>query len=250
MHNKERELEILNILKKANGFVSTKQLCQMLFASESSIRRDLRALEEQKLVKRSHGGIFPITNNSNIVTFNKRTKLNADAKRAIAKKAASLITDSQIIFLDQSSTAFYLANEIVNRTSLTVVTNNIEIMMLLSNSGLKIITSGGFLSDENRNCLIGGDAQRTFHNIYADIMFFSTKAISDDGAVTDCSREEILVREAMLKNAAKKVLLCDSSKFGIRAPFKQCDLMDVDYLISEENTAQQFSEFQSRIQLL
>ena len=89
MHNKERELEILNILKKANGFVSTKQLCQMLFASESSIRRDLRALEAQKLVKRSHGGIFPITNNSNIVTFNKRTKLNADAKRAIAKKAAS-----------------------------------------------------------------------------------------------------------------------------------------------------------------
>lgn len=250
MHNKERELEILNILKKANGFVSTKQLCQMLFASESSIRRDLRALEEQKLVKRSHGGIFPITNNSNIVTFNKRTKLNADAKRAIAKKAAALITDGQIIFLDQSSTAFYLANEIVNRTSLTVVTNNIEIMMLLSNSGLKIITSGGFLSDENRNCLIGGDAQRTFHNIYADIMFFSTKAISDDGAVTDCSREEILVREAMLKNATKKVLLCDSSKFGIRAPFKQCDLMDVDYLISEENTAQQFREFQSRIKLL
>ena len=126
----------------------------MLFASESSIRRDLRALEEQKLVKRSHGGIFPITNNSNIVTFNKRTKLNADAKRAIAKKAAALITDGQIIFLDQSSTAFYLANEIVNRTSLTVVTNNIEIMMLLSNSGLKIITSGGFLSDENRNCLM------------------------------------------------------------------------------------------------
>ena len=58
MHNKERELEILNILKKANGFVSTKQLCQMLFASESSIRRDLRALEEQKLVKISHCGIF------------------------------------------------------------------------------------------------------------------------------------------------------------------------------------------------
>ena len=81
-------------------------------------------------------------------------------------------------------------------------------------------------------------------------MFFSTKAISDDGAVTDCSREEILVREAMLKNATKKVLLCDSSKFGIRAPFKQCDLMDVDYLISEENTAQQFREFQSRIKLL
>ena len=250
MHNKERELEILNILKKADGFVSTTQLCRTLFASESSIRRDLRALEEQKLVKRSHGGVFPITNNSNIVTFNKWTKLNADAKRAIAKKAASLIQDGQVIFLDQSSTDFYLANELVNRTSLTVVTNNIEIMMLLSNSGMKIITSGGFLSDENRNCLIGGDAQRTFHNIYADIMFFSTKAISDDGVVTDCSREEIIVREAMLHNAAKKVLLCDSSKFGARAPFRQCHLTDVDYLISEEDTALRFSGFQDKLRLL
>ena len=250
MHNKERELEILNILKKADGFVSTAQLCRTLFASESSIRRDLRALEEQKLVKRSHGGVFPITNNSNIVTFNKRTKLNADAKRAIAKKAASLIQDGQVIFLDQSSTDFYLANELVNRTSLTVVTNNIEIMMLLSNSGMKIITSGGFLSDENRNCLIGGDAQRTFHNIYADIMFFSTKAISDDGVVTDCSREEIVVRNAMLKNADRKVLLCDSSKFGIRAPYKQCELSDVDILVCENENSQRFDALYGNIKLL
>lgn len=250
MHNKERELEILNILKETNGFVTTQQLCDRLFASESSIRRDLRALEAQKLVKRSYGGVLPITNNSNIVTFNKRTKLNAEAKQDIAKKAASLIEDGQIIFLDQSSTDFYLANEIIHRTSLTVVTNNIEIMMLLSNSGMKIITSGGYLSNENRNCLIGGDAQKTFHNIYADIMFFSTKALSDDGIVTDCSREEILVREAMLNNSAKKVLLCDSSKFSARAPFKQCELRDVDYLISEGSTAQHFSEFQNKIKLI
>ena len=114
----------------------------------------------------------------------------------------------------------------------------------------KLIASGGFLSDENRNCLIGGDAQRTFSNIYADIMFFSTKALSDDGVVSDCSREEIIVREAMLKNAAKKVLLCDSSKFSTRAPFKQCDLTDVDCLISEGNTAQHYSQFQNKIQLL
>jgi DeoR/GlpR family transcriptional regulator of sugar metabolism len=130
------------------------------------------------------------------------------------------------------------------------VTNNIEITMLLSNSKIRLISSGGFLSDENRNCLIGGDAQRTFESIYADIAFFSVKAISDEGVVTDCAREEVLVREAMLQNAAQKVLLCDSSKFGGRAPFKQCSLEDVDILISEEDRTQHFSDYAGRVKLL
>ncbi len=249
MLNKEREQEILGILK-LNGFASVKQLCDTLFASESSIRRDLKALEERGLVKRSYGGASLENNFSNIVTFNHRTRRNVKQKRDIAKKAVSLIHDGNIIFLDQSSTAFYLATELVNRSSLTVVTNNIEILMLLSNARIKVISSGGFLSDENRNCLIGGNAQATFSNIFADYMFFSVKAVSDDAVVTDCSTEEIAVRNVMLKNADKKVLLCDSTKFGVRAPFKQCDLGDVDYLISEDTAAGRFCELQDSVKLL
>ena len=246
MRNREREQEILSILKKTNSFVSVGQLCESLFASESSIRRDLKALETRGLVKRSYGGAELENSYSNIVTFNHRTRQNVRAKREIAQKAAALIKDGDIVFLDQSSTAFYLAEQILDRSSLTVVTNNIEITMLLSNSKIRLI----FLSDENRICLIGGDAQRTFESIYADIAFFSVKAISDEGVVTDCAREEVLVREAMLQNAAQKVLLCDSSKFGGRAPFKQCSLEDVDILISEEDRTQHFSVYAGRVKLL
>ncbi len=250
MRNREREQEILSILKKTNSFVSVGQLCESLFASESSIRRDLKALENRGLVKRSYGGAELENNYSNIVTFNHRTRQNISAKRDIAQKAAALIKDGDIVFLDQSSTAFYLAEQLLERSSLTVVTNNIEIVMLLSNSKNRVLSSGGFLSDENRNCLIGGDAQRTFENIYADIAFFSVKAISDEGVVTDCAREEIVVREAMLQNAARKVLLCDSSKFGGRAPFKQCRLENVDILVSEGEQAQHFAAFTGRVKLL
>lgn len=249
MLNKEREREIIDILK-ISGFVSVKQLCDKLFASESSIRRDLKALEQRGLVKRSYGGATIATNFSNIVTFNCRTRQNINEKREIARKAAALINDGDVVFLDQSSTAFYLANEIISRNSLTVVTNNTEILMLLADSVIKVISSGGFLSDENRNCLIGSDAQSSFENIYADIAFFSVKAIADDGTVTDCSREEITVRNAMLKNAQKKVLLCDSSKFSKRAAFKQCKLEYVDYLISEANTARHFLKFGNKLGLL
>lgn len=233
MLNREREQEILNILKVSKGFVSVKQLCDTLFASESSIRRDLKALESRGLIKRSYGGASIEVSASSIVNFSRRSEENAEAKRTIAKKAVELISDGDVIFLDQSSTSFYAALEILDRSSLTVVTNNIEILMLLADSGLRVVSSGGFLSNDNRNCLIGGEAQRTFESIYADIMFFSVKAVTDDGDVTDCSAEEIAVRRSMMKNAAKKVLLCDSSKFGKRAVFKQCTIDELDLVISE-----------------
>lgn len=250
MHNREREQEILNIIESSGGFVSTKQLCEMLFASESSVRRDLKRLETQRLVKRSYGGAAPVTNFSNIVTFDKRTKQNAEAKQEIAQKAASLIKDSQIVFLDQSSTAFYLANEIIDKKDVTIVTNNIEIMMLIANSKTKLICSGGYLSEENRNCLIGADAQITFENIFADIAFFSAKAVSEEGIITDCSREEIVVRNAMMKNARKTVFLCDSSKFDCLAAYKQCEICDVNYIVSEQDCAQYFSKNFSNVELL
>lgn len=250
MLHREREQEIISTLKAAGGFVSVKQLCESLFASESSIRRDLKVLEEQGLINRSYGGASLVTSFSNIVTFNRRTHQNITAKRQIAKKAADLIESGSIIFLDQSSTAFYLANELTGRTGLTVVTNNLEIMMLLSDCKIRVISSGGLLSNENRSCLVGGDAQQTFENIFADLAFFSVKAISQDGLVSDCCREEVLVRSSMLKNAAKKVLLCDSTKFGFRAPFTQCRLSDVDLLISEENQAQCFADGGHRCRLL
>ena len=250
MLHKEREQEILNILEMSNGYVSVKYLCEALYASESSIRRDLTALENQGLIKRSYGGATLITSHARIGAFSHRAKLNMEAKRAIAKKAATLINDGDIIFLDQSSTCLFLANELLNRSSLTVVTNNTEILVLLSDTKINVISSGGFLHDGNRICLLGGDAQRTFENMYADTAFFSTKNVTCDGIISDFSREEILVRDCMIRNAEKKVFLCDSSKYGGRAPYKQCDLKDIDILISEGDAATAFADYSPRLTVL
>ncbi len=250
MLKNEREREIINILKEKDGFITVAELCQKLYASESSIRRDLTALEARGLVKRTYGGAELITNFSNVISFDKRYHHSIEAKKIIAKKAAKLIKDGNIIFLDQSSTSFYLAGEIAGRNSLTVITNNIEILCLLSNSKIKVVSSGGFLSPENRNCLIGPDAQSIFENAYADISFFSAKSLSYDGIISDCTREEVALRNSMLKNSAKKVFLCDSEKFGTRSAYKQCSLSDIDYLISENESAKKFSSFSGSLIIL
>lgn len=250
MFKKEREGEIINIFKNENRFITVKELCKKLYASESSIRRDLTSLENKGVVKKVYGGAELITNFSNVISFNKRYHHNVESKKVIASKAAKLIKDGNIIFLDQSSTSFYLANEIINRNSLTVITNNIEILYLLSNSGIKVVSSGGFLSPENRSCLIGADAQNTFENIYADITFFSTKSLSDDGIISDYTREEVTLRNSMLKNSEKKIFLCDSEKFGTQSAYKQCTLSDIDYLISENEDAKKFNVLLSSLKIL
>lgn len=250
MLKNERQHEIIKILKIQDGFITVKELCAKLYASESSIRRDLTVLENRGIIKKSYGGAELITNFSNVISFNKRSYHNIEAKKAIAKKASKLIKDGNIIFMDQSSTSFYLANEIINRNSLTVITNNIEIMCLLSNSGIKVVSSGGFLSPVNRSCLIGSDAQNIFENTYADIVFFSTKSLSDDGILSDCTREEVTLRNSMLKNATKKVFLCDSEKFGTISAYRQCRLCDVDYLISENEIAKKFSSCANSLRII
>lgn len=245
-----REREIINILKANNGFATVNDLCKMLFTSESSIRRDLVSLKSQGLITRPHGGAELIKNYSNITPFNKRFNHNSEEKKIIAKKAKSLIKDGNIVFLDQSSSAFYIAAEIINNSTLTVVTNNIEIINLLSDSAIKLICSGGSLSNENRSCLVGNDAQKTFENIYADIVFFSTKSVSGDGIISDCCREEIFVRDSMLKNAHTKVFLCDSEKLNTKAPYKQTTLKEVDYIVCENNSANMFEVSFSELKIL
>ncbi len=242
MLKNERQKEIVNYLKLNDGFTTVAELSVALYASESSIRRDLSALEGRGLIRRTHGGAELVTNFSNAIAFNNRAYHNMAAKKSIAKKAASLISDDNVLFLDQSSSAYYLANEILDKKSLTVVTNNIEIVSLLSNTKIKTICSGGILGTDNRTCLLGSDATKIFESIYADFVFFSTKSLSSSGVISDCDRDEVVVREAMIKNAAKKVFLCDSEKFGTQSAYKQCTLGDVDYLVCENENANKYKK--------
>lgn len=250
MLKNERKQEIIDIMKNSNGFVTVKSLCEKLFASESSIRRDLTSLENQGLLKRTYGGAELLNNFSNISAFSIRSHYNASAKKIIAKKAASLIKDGDTVFLDQSSTAFFLASELLNNSTITIVTNNIEIISMVSHTNINLISSGGFLSQENRMCLLGNDAHYIFENMYANFMFFSTKSLSEDGTIWDFSRDEVVIRNVMMKNAEKKVFLCDSEKFYTKSAYKQCTLKDIDYLVSENDKAKEFSHISDNLIIL
>lgn len=233
MLKNEREREILRMIENGGGFATVRELCERLFASESSIRRDLRALEARGQIRRSHGGAERNINPSGGIAFASRTGQNAEEKRAMAQIAKRLVKNGDIVFLDQSSSAFYLAEELAGNRTLTFVTNNVQILSLLAESSAKVYGSGGMLCPENRTCLIGEDAAATFARVRADVAFFSARSLSEDGVISDLSREEVLVREAMIKNAQKTVFLCNLFKLGTRSAYVQCRLADVDFYVNE-----------------
>lgn len=249
MYKNERKNEILKILS-GQGYTTVKQLSDLLYTSESSIRRDLILLEKQGLVMRRYGGVALSRNHADIIPFSTRAHRNISAKKAIAKRACQLIHEGDILFLDQSSSAFYVAWELQKASNLTVVTNNLEIASLLSTSDIDVIVSGGHLCKANRNCLIGEDSNSIFSQIRADLVFFSAKAVSDDGIIYDCAREEVCVRNVMLKNARKKAFLCTSDKVNAHANYKQCSLKDVDYLITESNQSPKFSALEAFVTVI
>lgn len=233
MLKNERERKILRIIEEKGGFATVRELCGLLFASESSVRRDLRSLDARGLIRRSHGGAERNANPSGGIAFASRTGQNAEGKRVIAQIAKRLVKNGDIVFLDQSSSAFYLAAELLENRTLTFVTNNVQILALLAEGGAKVYSSGGMLCPENRTCLIGEDAAATFASVHADVAFFSARSLSEDGVISDLSREEVLVRAAMLRNAEKTVFLCNLSKRGTRSAYVQCSLSEVDAVIHE-----------------
>ncbi len=240
MKERTRDQQVLDILKE-QGHTSVHTLCQTLYLSEATVRRCLAGLARRGLIRRTHGGAALLENYTHASPFRSRIILNSAAKREIAEKAASLVPDGSIVFLDQSSTSYYLAEKLKEKSALTVVTNNIEIAACLSQTDFQVYLSGGHLCSDARMCLVGADAHTIFQQVNADFVFFSTRSLSADGVLSDCNREEINVRNAMLQNAERRVYLCDSSKFGTSSGYVQCALDDVDILISEGDAAQQYA---------
>ena len=125
--NKEREKYILKKLL-AEKRVEVKSLAKEMYASESSIRRDLVSLEKQGLLRRVHGGaIIEEDGNSKMkIPFLLRELEQSDEKLICAKRASELVLDGNVVFLDSSSSAYNVIPFLASKSRLTVITNGVE----------------------------------------------------------------------------------------------------------------------------
>ena len=231
--NIEREKQILEVLLTEKQ-VTVRQLAKALHISEPSVRRDLASLEKQNLIKRTHGGavLEETALSRNQIPFLIREYEQSSAKVQIAKKAIEFVNDNDVVFLDASTSCYYLIPFLASKRNLTVITNGVKALSQLAQYGIMTFSTGGALVN---SCLVlvGEEACKTIETFNADVAFFSCRGVSDDGFLTDIAREENIVRKSMIKHAKKAYLLCANEKFGKKYYHNLCYKDEITGIIHE-----------------
>jgi DeoR family fructose operon transcriptional repressor len=140
----ERHRIILDVLKDKQS-VKIQELVDLTNSSESTIRRDLTQLEEEKYLKRIHGGAALLQGKLSEPNIIEKSAKNLHQKKLIAKEAASSIEEGDCIFLDAGTTTLQMVEYLPTEKELVVVTNGLTIIEPLMKKGLKTYLIGGFL---------------------------------------------------------------------------------------------------------
>lgn len=212
MFVEERRREILRRIKE-HGQVSVTDLSEAFEVSTETIRSDLKKLENEKQLVRTHGGAMsPPASDS--ITFFSRIQSQIKEKRAIASIAASLVRPHDRIFMDASSTSLFLARELVHHSNLTIITDSVRIILELApNSGIHVICTGGALRSSSFS-LIGPTAVECVEKFNADIFFCSCTGLSTEAGATESDEFEVEVKKTMAARAERRILMLDHTKFG------------------------------------
>lgn len=210
----ERELNILKILSDTAS-VDVKSLTRMLYASESTVRRDLRKLEQKGLIIRTHGKAVSVNAYADKnVRFDLREQLLSPVKKNLAKYAVDLfVSNGSVVMLDASSTAMCAVEYLSDKKDVIVITSGLKTLLLLCETDLKFFSTGGMAINKSSS-FVGQTAIAAVNSFNADVALVSCHGLNEDGFATDTSLPENELRLAMLKRAKRKVLLIDSSKIN------------------------------------
>jgi DeoR/GlpR family transcriptional regulator of sugar metabolism len=213
-----RRQEIAELLRSA-GSVTVAEVESRFGVSPMTARRDLDELERRGLVRRTHGGAILPTTSGHEDSFSRRLKVASEAKQRLAEVAVATMAPRETVFLDSSTTSYFVARQIVaTGIATTVLTNSLPVMELVFDEGgpnVELIGVGGALRRLTRS-FVGPFAVRTVQGHFADRLFLSAKGLTANGMMTDADALEAEVKRTMIAQAGESTLLVDSSKLSVR----------------------------------
>jgi len=210
--------------------VTIQELSDKFGVSVYTIRRDIEELEKKDIVKKFYGGIT-FNNNSvaTLVEFEGRNTIHHEEKLRIAKAVAERIEDQDVIFIDAGTTTMYIADYIKHK-KVTVVTNNIYVIIkLFLQENINIIVIGGEL-DYRTKSLFGLNALRFLENITINKAFLGTSGISIHNGLTNYTFSESEIKSKCIEISKESYILADPSKFDKPSMIRFAKITDVDYI--------------------
>ncbi len=242
----ERQRQIL-VLAVNHGRVEVADLSTRFGVTTETIRRDLSELQDQRMVRRVHGGAvaWETTNFEPLVSV--RNDQHDGEKRRMAARAIEELPDRGTCIIDSGSTLSRFADAIPHDQRLRVVTNSLPTAQALADrDGVEVIVIGGKVRN-NTLAMVDAQAISAVQLLHVDALFISSDAATADGGLTTPYREESLLKRAMIQAARRVVALIDHSKFGQDQFVQFARWSDIDMLITNEETDAETAE---RIELL
>lgn len=227
----EERLDRILMLLEDKDRILTQDIADKLNTTPATIRKDLSILEEEGLLKRTHGGAVKPKRFFTGLTLSEKENIKIDEKRKLVKEAAKFINDGDTIILDSGSTTSLLAKEIKHRKGLTVITNAINVVTELVQGQAEIIVIGGSLVKETLT-LLGPLADETLKRISSGKLFMGVDGIDFKVGLTTPSILEANTTRLMMEAAGEVTLMTDESKFGRRSLGVICKVADLDRMIT------------------
>ncbi len=229
----ERYKYILDCLQSQRT-VRAAKLASTLGVSTETIRRDLEYLEKENQLIRIHGGASILQYETKQIPYDSRRSANISEKNALCAAALQYIYEGASIILDHSTTCSVFAREIKKHFSnLTVVTNSLEILNILSDMpAYNIIFLGGTFDSFERGCF-GEQAKQTIRQLNIDIAFISFGGISLNEGCTETFFSGAEILKEFILAAQQKIALIDNSKFDHVTLVKVCNISDIDLIITD-----------------
>lgn len=218
------------------------ELAKLFKVTEETIRKDLQLLEEEGFLTRTYGGAYISDGVQNDVDINLREHIYIEGKQKIAQMCKKYINNGDSIFLDASTTSLYIASSIKDKR-LTVTTNSIKIMELLSNNqNIKLVIIGGTISYPSMSAL-GRNAESNMHNYFFDAAFISCRALSMTHGITDSNEQQAEIRKIAIDHSNHTYLVADYTKFDRMAFTKICDFTNIHTLVVDKTLTQEWHSF-------
>ncbi len=238
-----RQAKILQIINE-RGFVENEEMAQLFDVTQTTIRRDLKALSEQKLIKIDHGGSFSmdLLNTAVEPLYETKVYFNHERKRAIGAAAASLVCDGDTIILDSGTTnaqiAHFLKHASLNK--LTVITCDLMVAKeLCSEANITVVMLGGVLRKSYYSAY-GPYTEYFLKNLTAQKAFLGIDAANKENGIFNFLLEEVPIKQLMIQNSDEIILVSDSVKFGKYAPYKVCNWESINQVITDNCVSQEY----------
>jgi DeoR family transcriptional regulator of aga operon len=228
----DRHKLILTKLEE-NGFVNVNDLSQEFDVSLVTIRKDLKLLEERKLLFRSHGRAIPVNPYITEHHVNIKEKINPKEKNSIAIAAGLTLVPHDSIIIASGTSVIEFARHITQVEDLTVLTASLNTALILSeNPNIDVIQLGGSVR-RSSSSVVGPIGEKMLADLTFTKLFLGVDGIDIEYGLTTTNIMEASLNKQMIKAAQKIIVLADSSKFGRKGFGRICGIEDVDQIITD-----------------